>query len=255
MAKKSAKSKGFRRAAGKKPYLTKKDIIILCILLAAVIVGAILLFTYDDGALKVKDGSIVDPGENWLIVNGSASGGRRYYKLAEVGDIEGYTMSAEPVTGDDNLKVFKYTPEDDNSPVNSITISCVAADPERAASYYQSLFKALDPSEVIRETVDSAECSHFSYTSSFYAKDPDSDEAEASTEAVEPVEEAEQTDENDREPNHFEQAMHAYYSAPHKGSVGIAVQATADSEQDYLSDEAMLEVVAKAYAAITLEAE
>ena len=246
MAKKTAKSKGYRQAAVKKPYLTKKDIITLCILLAAVIVGAILLFTYDDGALKVKDGSIVDPGENWLIVNGSASGGRRYYKLGEVGDIEGYTRTTEPVTGDDNLCFFKYTPDDETDPVTSVNVNCTAAKPDRAASYYQSLFKALEPSDVATETVGGAECSWFTYRSSYYAKDAEGEEATDETEA---------SDEENREPNHFEQAMHAYYAAPHNSSIGITVQVTVDSEEQYLTDEALKEIVAKTYSAVSTEAE
>ena len=67
MAKKSAKSKGFRKSVEKKPYLSKKDIIILCVVLVAVAIGAILLFTYDDGALKVKDGKIVRPFDRTTI--------------------------------------------------------------------------------------------------------------------------------------------------------------------------------------------
>ena len=110
MAKKSAKSKGYRKTIEKKPYLTKRDIIILCVILAIVTVGAILLFTYDDGALKVKDGKIVDAGENWLIVNGNARG-RRYFKLGEIGEIEGYAMEAQPFVTDENLTQFVFTPE------------------------------------------------------------------------------------------------------------------------------------------------
>ena len=75
MAKKSAKSKGFRRQTARKPYLSKKEIIALCVIAAALIVGAILLFRYDDGALKVQDGAVVADGDNWLIVNGAAARG------------------------------------------------------------------------------------------------------------------------------------------------------------------------------------
>ena len=131
MAKKTAKSKGYRKVAQKKPYLSKKDIVILCVLLVVLAVGAVLLFTYDDGALKVKDGKIVDPGENWLIVNGNLKGGRRYFKLGEVGEIDGYTMEPEPFANDDNLHQFNYKPEAEDSAITKITLSSSAYDAAR----------------------------------------------------------------------------------------------------------------------------
>ena len=58
MAKKSAKSKGYRKTVSKKPYLSKRDIGILCVLFVIIAVAAILLFSYDDGALKLADGKL-----------------------------------------------------------------------------------------------------------------------------------------------------------------------------------------------------
>ena len=90
MAKKSAKSKGYRRQTAKKPYLSKRDIAILCGIVAVLAVAAFFLFRYDDGALKVKDGAVVTEGDNWLIVDGSNVRGRaRYFKLGEIGEIDG----------------------------------------------------------------------------------------------------------------------------------------------------------------------
>ena len=91
MAKKSAKSKGYRKTITKKPYLGKKDIIWLCVIVALLAVGAFFLFRYDDGALKVQDGAVLADGDNWLIADGSNVRGRsRYYKLGEIGELEGY---------------------------------------------------------------------------------------------------------------------------------------------------------------------
>ena len=90
MAKKTARGKGYRKHVSKKPYLGKRDIIVLCAALVVIAIGAIALFSYDDGALKVKDGSVVTDGDNWLIVDGSNARGRsRYFKLGEMGEIEG----------------------------------------------------------------------------------------------------------------------------------------------------------------------
>ena len=110
--KKSAKSKGYRRQNAKKPYLSKRDIAVLCILLVAIAIGAFFLFRYDDGALKVKNGEVVTDGDNWLIVNGSNARGRaRYFKLGEVGEIDGYTREKSALATDVNVPQYVYTPE------------------------------------------------------------------------------------------------------------------------------------------------
>lgn len=186
MAKKSAKSKGYRKAVEKKPYLSKKDIIILCLLLAVVAVGAILLFTYDDGALKVKDGKIVDPGENWLIVNGNTRGGRRYFKVGEVGDIDGYTREAQPFASDDNLYQFNYTPEAEDSAVTGIAISASAYDPVRLAEGNASLVAAVKDTTVSDVATDKAgelEYSYYTYTRAYHVDDADAEAEDAEAEA------------------------------------------------------------------------
>lgn len=250
MAKKSAKSKGYRKSVGKKPYLSKRDIIILCVLAAALLVGAILLFTYDDGALKVKDDRIVDPGENWLIVNGNTKGGRRYFKLGEVGDIEGYAMEAQPFLSDDNLYQFNYTPEAEDSAVTDITLSASPYAPARLAEGYAKMVASIEGSavsEVATATAGDVEYTYYTYTHEYY-------EAEDGEEAAEETAE-EASDEADAEPNHFDQTLNAYVSAPHDASVVIAISAKADSAEGYLSEDQLKEIAAQAIAAVTLEAE
>ena len=113
MARKSAKSKGYRKQAAKKPYLSKRDIAILCVLIVAVAIGAILLFRYDDGALKLKDGTVVTEGDNWLIVDGSNARGRsRYFKLGEMGEIEGYSRETTPLAVDANIVIYERIREE-----------------------------------------------------------------------------------------------------------------------------------------------
>ena len=189
MAKKSAKSKGYRKGSGKKPYLTKRDIIILCVIVAALIVGAILLFSYDDGALKVNNGSVVDLGDNWVVVNGAASGGHRYYKLAELGDIEGYTRGSLP-SNDANIAVFTYTPDDEASPVDSITVSGSA----NTAEFYADNLARAGEVEVKKASAGDVAYSYYINDSAFYSEPVEaSDEAaEAATDEAEaPADETE----------------------------------------------------------------
>ena len=278
MAKKSAKSKGFRRSVEKKPYLSRKDIIILCVVLAVLAVGAILLFTYDDGALKVKNGKIVDPGENWLIVNGNTKGGRRYFKLGEVGDIPGYTMAREPFMSDDNLTQFNYAPEAEDSAVTGITISASAYDPARLADGNAQMVASVKGSAVSDVATDRAgdiEYTYYTYTHEYYADEAPAEEAAAEAPAEEaaaeeaaaeeaPAEEAAAEEASAEEaagekaddgaPNHFDQALNAYLPAANNRSIVIAISAKADSADSYLTEDQLKETLAQAVAAVTLEA-
>lgn len=265
MSKKSAKSKGYRKAVEKKPYLSRKDIIILCVVLAVLAVGAILLFSYDDGALKVKDGKIVDPGENWLIVNGNTRGGRRYFKLGEVADIPGFTLEREPFMSDDNLTQFNYTPEAEDSPVTGISISASAYDPARLAKGNAEMVAGVKGSAVSDVATDKAgdvEYTYYIYTHEYHAEEEaaeDSAKAEATDDEA-PVEEEAPAEETPAEekaaddaPNRFDQALNAYLPAANNGSVVIVVSVKPDSADKYLTEDQLKETLAQAVAAVTLE--
>lgn len=265
MAKKSARSKGYRKTVAKKPYLTKRDIIMLCVLLAVLAVGAFLLFSYDDGALKVKDGAIVDAAENWVIVNGAARGGTRYYKLAETGEVEGFKREIEPNTVDANINSIRYVPEDEASPVTAITVSATPAKAQRAADYYRSVAVSLDPTETAATEIDGRTVYYFTYQTSYHVDEtaaPAEGEAEAQPEP-EPQSDAEtqpeaetQSDaeaQTEAEPNRFEQAVHAYVDAPHDCSVSVGVTAIAETEDALLSQDALMDLVTRTLQATTVE--
>ena len=63
MAKKSAMSKGYRKTVKKKPFLSKKEIIELIVIVAVILLGIVLFnIFYDDGFIKedaVQQGDIV----------------------------------------------------------------------------------------------------------------------------------------------------------------------------------------------------
>ena len=257
MARKSAKSKGYRKAAGKKPYLTKRDIIMLCVLIVVVAIGAALLFSYDDGALKVKDGKLVDAGENWLVVNGSASGGKRYYKLGEAGELDGYARTTEPMAADENLTVIRYTPEDEASPVTGISLSASPSDAARVAEYYRSVTAtATEPSAVQTGDADGVPFSYFTYQMAYHvaeeAADAEAADAEAPAEEA-PAEAEEAAEEAEAEPNKFEQAIHAYIDAPHSSAIGLSVTYEVPSEADFLTDEQLVDMARQVISTIAVE--
>ena len=124
-AKTSARSKGYRKTVQKKPFLTRKEIIAL-VAIVAVIALAILLFNllYDDGSLDVVDGVVqTENFDNSVIAQDHIGDETKYFKVAEVGELEGYTREREENSANANLATFVYTPEDETSPIDYIRIS------------------------------------------------------------------------------------------------------------------------------------
>ena len=124
-AKTSARSKGYRKTVQKKPFLTKKEIIALVAIVAAIAL-AILLFNllYDDGSLDMVDGVVqTENFENSVIAQARIGDETKYFKVAEVGELEGYTREREENSADANLATFVYTPEDETSPIDYIRVS------------------------------------------------------------------------------------------------------------------------------------
>ena len=124
-AKTSARSKGYRKTVQKKPFLTRKEIIALVAIVAAIAL-AILLFNllYDDGSLDVVDGVVqTENFDNSVIAQDHIGDETKYFKVAEIGEIEGYTREREENSANANLATFVYTPEDETSPIDYIRIS------------------------------------------------------------------------------------------------------------------------------------
>ena len=124
-AKTSARSKGYRKTVQKKPFLTKKEIIALVAIVAAIAL-AILLFNllYDDGSLDMVDGVVqTENFDNSVIVQDHIGDETKYFKVAEVGELEGYTREREENSANANLATFVYTPEDETSPIDYIRVS------------------------------------------------------------------------------------------------------------------------------------
>ena len=192
MAKKSSVSKGYRKQHVKKPFLTKKEIILLCLIVAALIVGAVLLFTYDDGALKLVDGKPAIDGENWLIVDGSNVRGRaRYFKLAEVSDLEGFTLTSEPSLLDANVPSLTLTPDAGDAEIDSIGYSTFHNHADALVDNYVALMKSNEEYTVSEAQSGEADGLSYRYCTYTRAYHEDAEEtAEAAGDAAETAAEA-----------------------------------------------------------------
>lgn len=285
MAKKSAKSKGYRKQAAKKPYLSKRDIIVLCLVVAAIAVGAFFLFRYDDGALKVQNGAVVAEGDNWLIVNGSnARGGARYFKLGEVGELDGYNRTAQALATDANIPQYVYSPAEEGNQITGITVTTSHNGAARLAEYARSLLEGVEGTEIgevqtlsrdggdIAYYIYAAEREQADVTNGVQAVAEDGEEeAPADATSVEKTAaepEAESGDNSTEKPaaedgpsiaetveaNRFTKAIVGYLDAARDSCVVIQLDSVAGTAEDRLSDEALVAALQDAFAAVTLEA-
>lgn len=118
MAKKSARSKGYRSYKKEVKGFTeaeKKTMIIGFAVLLVIIICVIAIpnAIRAKGSLKVKDGVVQDVGDNWLITDTSSTSKPLYKKVAEVSPAEGYELkSVEEGLSDKQERYYYYAPVD-----------------------------------------------------------------------------------------------------------------------------------------------
>lgn len=275
MAKKSAKSKGFRKYETKKPYISKQDIIKVCCLLVLLGIGAFFLFRYDDGALKVQNGTVVTGGDNWLIVDGSKAQGRaRYFKLGEIGEIDGYARKKQALVTDANIPEYVFTPESDDTGVSSITVVTSHNTSEVLAKYAMTAIGEMDGTEIGElQTADMGGRKVYCYTyitdrEAAGASEGTSEETPAETASEEaPAEEtaeaaseeapAEETADAAAESeapaaDRFSKFLVGYTDASNDSCIVFRVNSAGATAEACLSDEAMTAALERALAAVTL---
>ena len=246
MAKKSAVSKGYRKQAAKKPYLSKKDIAIVCVIVALVAVGAFFLFRYDDGALKVQDGAVVTEGDNWLIANGSnMQGGRRYYKLGEIGEIDGYAREKGALSSDGNIPEYSFTPAGEGGDV-TVTVTCGHGSAEAMAKYSLATVQSIGIStagEIQTGQLAGQDVRYYSYATDYTQQDaPGEGEAKSDAQAAE-----------DDAASRYSRAVAGYIDASHNCCVIVNVVSKGNTDDDCLPDDALVGILENAVRAVKVE--
>ena len=129
MAKKSARSKGYRKVHKEVKGYTpqeKKTIIIGFVVIVVLILGIVVLpdFIESFSLLKVdSEGIVQDVGDNWLLCNVGDSSHKKYRKLAEYGEIEGYNLQgSERGYTDENLKYHVFEAADESAAAQLINV-------------------------------------------------------------------------------------------------------------------------------------
>ena len=256
MAKKSAKSKGFRRQNTKKPYLSKREIAAVCVIAVLLAVGAFFLFRYDDGALKVQDGAVVADGDNWLIANGSnVRGSARYYKLGEIGEIEGYSREKGALTGDANIPEYVFKPSEEGGSDVAITVTCGHGSAKAMAEYTRSTLediKITTAGEIQSAEMAGQPVQYYSYATDYTAKDAEAGDA-AEGEAPEAGAGDASESKAQEETALYSRSVAGYIDAAHECCVIINVVSRGDSADDCQPEEALTALLEKAAGAVTLD--
>lgn len=253
MAKKSAKSKGYRKTVAKKPYLSKKEIIGTCVIVA-VLVLAVVLFNvlYDDGSLKIVNGVAQTQGANSLIYNDGSNAKPHYFKLGQLSELDGYALDSVPVNNDENVRTYTFTPDGETA-VDSASFNAYAYSATAFCDAMVSSFTSSDGVECTElQTVerDGHEVHYFTYRTVPVAADEPDEEASDDA-AAEPTAEPESTDGEAAEVTYV-QALNAYIGVGDHCII-LHVRNDAESEADYVDDAVLVDAMNEMLGALTYE--
>lgn len=221
--KKSAASKGFRKSApnGKKPFLTKKEIIalIVIVLVAALIWLAFELF-YNDGyisGLRVHNGDIT--------ASASKQQKSRYLKLGELGDPEGYTLTIDKYNKNANRN-YTFTNDDPDASVTNVAIRGSFVN---ASDLVDQIIGSIGTDNTTPKT-ETVLNGHTAYVySHFYTETPVVD-AEADEEV------------NEEELAHC-QNFSAYVDCGDNYTICLHIYTVVDSEDDFLGEDEVVDFI------------
>lgn len=249
MAKKSAMSKGYRKTVKKKPFLTKKEIIELVVILAVILLGVVLFnIFYDDGFIKEKD---VQTGD---VVSYASSNLRdRYMKIAEIRELEGFTLAER---GEDSTVISAYTfnSDDNQDNIESIAVngSFVSAQTlvDTTMAYMSGLTEDSNVSAVQETTIQGYDALVFAYTYGEY----DEDYGVEATEEASAEETAETAEAAEEEPadNKFTQAISTYIAVDDSHSLCFHIYRKGSDESFYLAEDELVDFIQPYTAAFEL---
>ena len=186
MAKKSsATSKGYRKTVKKKPFLTKKEIIALIVIVAVIVLAVVLFNLLYNPFISAKDVK-----DNDIITFASANTKNRYVRLGSVTDLDGYTRESN-ITTENPVGRNTYTPVDENDPMEYFSVSATVVTPASMMDYMASYYAPYaDNAGALIETEVNGHTAYIcSYTMSEYVEEEAADEPAADATAGEPADE------------------------------------------------------------------
>ena len=243
MAKKSARSKGYRNYKKEEKGFSKGEIRTMIIGFAVIVIALICVLVLPDALearhlLKVKDGAIVGAEDNWLIRNVSDTSKAKYRKIAEVNPADGYALDQSTGGVSDDLEtMFYFDPTEDNTDAAAQEYYVIAGSGEydtlvsNAYGYVGLLGgEILNQSEIQNTEIDGRKASYF--TVQFSVTDSSDEENPMTT---------------------YNQMAYMYVDADIKDTcVVLCASNTGDSEDVFTDDAALVELLTNAVGQITM---
>ncbi len=262
MAKKSSRSKGYRKYKTEQKGFTKGEIRTLIIGFVVIILAIAAIIYLPDAIeathlVKVEDGEFVGAEDNWLITNVSDTSTRKYRKLAEVDPAEGYTLDSTTTSSTSNLsRTFTFKAEDEeNAAVKEYVVSGSATSCKELSETVYNNFASNAVSAYglnVTEYSDALQTAEINgktlyWFSAVYTYDETVENTEEATDETATEETAtEDTAEAATEETvtHYIQSLNVYAPADVKGMT-VILSTTNDclSEEEFADMDAMLDVL------------
>lgn len=244
MAKKSAKQKGYRKTEKKKPFLTKKEIIELVVIVAVIVIGIVLFnLFYDDGYLRTSD---AQPGDVTSYVSEDVR--NRYVKIAEVNDLPGFTRN-DPDMSENARVIYTYTPDEETDSIGYISVSGSFIPADKIINTSRNQMESLGSDTLVfteqqETTVQGHDAYIYSYTQDYYS-------AEEAGETEESAEEESADGEEEHESNVYNQAISCYVGVGDY-TVCLYIYRTGEDDSFYLPEDQIVDYALKYTDAFTV---
>ncbi len=238
---------------------TKKRLMIILPIVAVIIIAAIVVISLiPDGSLKVRGGAVVGAEDNWLIVNTKTTNRPKYFKLAEVEAIDGFTVDAEnsySFSSDKNVTDFWIDNNDETAAEKYYAVLGVTHPAsevaENAFSLLGSYGAEMLTDSVVSAEINGTECLYYAY---FMATPVEEEEGAAAEEATETEGEELPAEEENADPlGTF--TIVSYFPALHDCSILVTGGSNEMLRSEGPDEAEMLSWIEQAFAGITIEQE
>ena len=220
---KSAMQKGYRKQVKAKPFVTKKDIISLIIIVAVIVLGVVLFnLFYDDGFLSAKQVQ-----ENDLVTYASTDNRSRYKKVAEVGEKEGFVRTST-ATEESPIGSYVFEPETEMDDLASVSVGASFVNAASLTESFVAYAEAagVEVMEPVETTINGKTAYVFAYEAAYYSQANDPEYVEG-----------EEIDVSTKENNTFEQHISAYIDIEGTHTISLQANLTGEDESFYMPHE------------------
>lgn len=221
--KKSAMQKGYRKQVKEKPFLTKKDIKSLIIIVAVIVLGVVLFnLLYDDGFMSAKQVQAND-----LVTYASTDNRSRYKKVAEIGEKEGFVRTST-ATESSPIGTYVFEPEAAEDNLSSFSVGASFVNAASLADSFIAYAEAagVEVMEPTETTINGKTAYVFAYEAAYYSQANDPEYVEGET-----------VDVSTKEDNTFEQHISAYIDIEGTHTISLQANLTGEDESFYMPHE------------------